>query len=640
MKTYKERTASILEKSRVLETEKQSRKKTVRRFAILGGTAAAVTAFALVLFVPYSVGGVDLDEYKGSEYYSVIKNISALTYDPPRKTNNFNEWFGHLFTYGSSQNTDGAGSGSMMDGSGPMPGGDGTYEEVTDNQTAGAIEGDLFKRSSEYIFYLDYIDKAAAKNGDQIDRNSYAADGYTLDIYTIAGAGSNMVSSYVIDPDENTYFSGYHGEREMYLSSDCKTVTVITPCFNCETDTRCTAVIGLDVSEPTDVKEITRTYISGKYVSSRLVGEELIVTSEFAVNSRPDFDKPAQYLPQAGELDDMKSVAADDIIIPESPASADYTVICSLDAQTFAVNDSLAFLSAADELYVSDTGIYAIDGRGSVWLDNRETEFYRVSYGDGTLGKCGNFVLSGSVENRYSLDERDGVLRIFTTSSERGEDDEPYFVCNLYCIDTDGFEIIAKAEDFAPHGDIVRSARFYGDTAYVCTAYENIQQSSITDPVYAFDLRDYNDIKYTNTDTIPGYSLALKRFKDDTLVGIGYGDSRSKLKIELYRETAQSVETVDKYEKSADFSHEYKSYFIDADDGFIGLAVHSNAVSGFTGYLLLHYDGYELIEAATVPFAVYEADDARAAYIDGYLYVFGDIELHVVKVRNDIIEAA
>ena len=192
--------------------------------------------------------------------------------------------------------------------------------------------------------------------------------------------------------------------------------------------------------------------------------------------------------------------------------------------------------------------------------------------------------------------------------------------------------MIASVENFAPVGESVKSARFYGDTAYVCTAEI---KTIITDPVFAFDLSDYAHIKYTDTGTIPGYSLSLNEFAFDSLIGIGYGDSSVTLKIELYESNDTAVTPITKYElENVLFSSIYKAHFIDKNNGLAGLAV-TDIASGAFDYKLLRYDGYELKEVLSVPLDTEHtdsADDVRATYIDGYMYIFDNGGLSVKQI--------
>ncbi|MBQ1260728.1 MAG: beta-propeller domain-containing protein [Clostridia bacterium] len=81
---------------------------------------------------------------------------------------------------------------------------DQSYEEVTDNQVEGVIEADIIKRSDRYAYYL--------YNG-------------TVSAYSIAGSDSAKLSTVTLSANEG-FYSNARG-WEMYLSADCKTLTVI-----------------------------------------------------------------------------------------------------------------------------------------------------------------------------------------------------------------------------------------------------------------------------------------------------------------------------------------------------------------------------------------------------------------------------
>ena len=78
-----------------------------------------------------------------------------------------------------------------------------------------------------------------------------------------------------------------------------------------------------------------------------------------------------------------------------------------------------------------------------------------------------------------------------------------------------------------------------------------------------------------------------------------YGANRDTLKIEVYYENGDRVESIASYEREAvNFSQDYKSYFIDRERGLVGLMVTDwNGNKGETGdrYILLAFDGYKLV---------------------------------------------
>ena len=612
MKTSAERTKDILARA---DAERARRKKRIKLTSVLAAGLSLVLALNLVLFIPYNTALPDISAYRGSEYYSLMQQINELTYRPPQYKNNFEAWFGGLF---------GGAKGDMMEAPGDMGGADDdAYAEVTDNQVQGVIEGDLFKRTDSHIFYLN-------------TQPQYT--GYTLYAYTVAGEESAQCGALTILPDEGTTFRGYADGAEIYLSGDGNTVTLFTPVFvrNGKTSGVYTEIVGIDVSDPANMRETGRRYVSGNYITSRSVEGDFLLVSEFAVYSNPDFSDEAQYLPQAGELGDMETLPIDNIICPDVATAARYTVVTRLN-ESAEIEDCLAFFSYTDEVYVSENNIFVTRGYNngeaavcgeyvSYTFRESRTEISAVSYAGGELTLLGSADIPGTVKDQYSMDERDGTLRVVTTLYRRflnvaGDTsylpDEGGQNAGVYVISLSDFSILGSLEWFAPKNEQVMSVRFEKEenAVWVCTAIE------LTDPVFKIDLSDPKNITCIRTEDIDGYSTSLVDFTGGTLLGIGYGTWDS-LKIEVYAEDGDSVRSLDAYEmKNVSFASEYKAYLIDRENALIGL--HAlNQTDGSNTYILLHFDGYELIPVAEIPLVVAgEENRTRATIIDGFLYV-------------------
>ncbi len=621
MKSYEERIESSYEKAKILK-KKQKRAKRIITATAATACACLLAAVNLVLFMPLNAAS-KISAYTDSEYYGVIEKIDELTNTSRQYKNNFEKWFGDINT-GFNLSDFGNFGATAPDDVAEEPnasGNNGEYSEVTDNQVSGVTEGDLFKRTDKYIFYL-------ANNSN---------DSYALKIYSIDKADSEEVASFTVTAEEGTTFSGYKSEREMYLNGDGTVVTVITPAYSTADKILYTEMINIDVSDLKQIKIAERLYVSGNYVSSRLTDKGYLLVTQYTVKNDPDFSDEKEYLPQAGEWGGLESVAADDIIYPETPAYARYTVVCAVDGG-LNVNGSCAFLSYSDNVYVSQENVYAVRGytepayeqNGVTYYNETRTEISRVNYTNG-LEYTGSATVKGSVLNQYSLDEYDGILRVAatvsytsTTSTERNS----VINASLYCLNVENFNIVGALEEFAPDGEEVTSARFDEETAYICTAEIII----LTDPVYAIDLTDPEKPVCKDTGEIKGYSIALRTFAEDTLLGIGYGDS-SELKIELYRETDDGVEQVTQYTRYASFSTEYKAYFIDAENALIGLAV-CDWSDGSNCYLLLRFDGYKLVEVFDESVKLTDGgyDYTRATCIDGWLYILNGTDFIAIKI--------
>lgn len=589
MKTYKERTQDILARAQ----EQKARRHKIRLASVAAVCMSALIALNLVLFLPYSDAYPSLSAYRDSEYYSLMQTLNKLTYTPSPYKNNFDAWFGGLFDGLHGKGETGMGDAVTVSPESP-------YEEVTNNQTEGVIEGDLFKRTDEYIFYLNV-----------------SLSQYVLQCYTVAGEDSALCGTFTVSAGGEKDSFPSPDTAEMYLSEDGTRVTIFTSVWLREEQARYTAVIGLDVSDPANVREQGRTYLSGNYVTSRSIDGDFLLINQFNVRNNPDFSDESQFLPQYGERENMQSVAMDDIVCPEDARTARYTVLCRIDGESYGAEYSCAFLSYAQEVYVSAENAYLTRAYSGTQeeISETKTEICRVSLAGDTLSVAGTYDVSGTVKDQYSMDEKDGTLRVATTLSRQGVTN-----AGVYVFSVDNFSLLGKLENFAPDGEEVTAARFDGDTAYVCTAYI----VHFTDPVYAIDLSDPAHITFRDTGTIDGYSFTLFPFFNGSLVGIGYGDTRDTLKVEVYLETQDGVVSDAKYLLfDCDFSEEFKAHLLDTGEGLVGLHVLDYASEIQSYYLLLRYDGYELNEVCKVP-VTGNPDRTRACIVGETLYVFSD----------------
>lgn len=611
MKTYEQRTADV--------SARMKRIKRKRATVTATCLSVVVVILALVLFVPYNTNPPSVAGYANSPYYGLIQKINAATYTKPAYANNFEALMSSVNRFAPGA------TGSIMNG-GAMdaPTADmwfeaeelGEYVEVTDNQVSGVIEGDIFKRSTEYVFYLRDTE---------------------VSVYSIAGEDSQLVGSYTVAESMKAEIAEgehyyYYDSAELYLSMDCTVLTLVLDGYHSDIGS-CTTLVSLDVTDPAHITETNRVYITGSYLSSRMVDGKLLLMSKYRVSYSKDFSDESTFLPQTGTPGAMESVNADDILAPDTLSNVYYTVVCAIDEKSLEINDTAAFLSYSDDIYVSNENIYASRSYTQKKEDGCSrtvTEISCLNYSGETLEYLGSVTVAGSIKDQYSMDEYDGILRVVTSTNEtvvetNVENAFARIVRNvsLYCVSLEDFTIVASVEEFAPENETAESVRFDGSMAYVCTA----EIITLTDPVYFFDLSDLENITWTDTGTIDGYSTSLIQLGDGYLLGIGYGDSWN-LKIEVYEEYKDSVISVCAYELEANFSEEYKSYLIDRENNLIGLAV--NYWTGETEYQLLHFDGYELNLIAKTVYGG-NAGNVRAFIADGWLYVLSS-DFAVTKV--------
>lgn len=652
-----------------------------RKFALIAACISLViTSVSLWLFVPYQKAEIgdqldrnnlpkELTGYADSEYlelmYAFYKYNGQNTRTPD---NNYEKYVEDVLdnVFGAfmpkSETADGdyryndapminANTNFPIQESASSSLGDKNYVETTDNQVAGVIEADLFKRTKTHIFYLDYTEMV-------------------IRVYSVAGEDSRLVSKYQLTSKGDAKFA-MTWSGQLFLSEDGNTLTFISnnsDVISYDTITKkeslsAVSVISLDVSDPENIVEKARFEITGSLITARYVGGKFLLISKFNANSL-DYSELGGFVPQINVGDGFKPVEAEDIIFPEEINSKLYTVVTQLDGDSLEFEGAAACLGYSTEVYVSADKVFltksynskvVVSGEedGIHWSKYpRMTEILALGYGEEGFKNLGSVSVEGTVKNQYSLDEYHGILRVVTTLASNlvyysegeltvieGSLDlsNVMMIQNaasnaaLYCIDLETFKIVAEVSGFAPDGESVESVRFDGTKAYVCTA----EVITFSDPVYFFNLSDLNNITYTDTGVIEGYSSSLVNFGENTLLGIGYGDNRLTFKIEVYAEDGDKVESLCAYERSGyGFSEDYKSYFIDRENGLVGLMVSDQTTGDLKfRYILLAYNGYELVEVENVLFDGYiDIAFARAALADGYFYIMARDQFEFFKV--------
>lgn len=625
MKTYKERTDSILHKA-------QAQKKLQSKKNIYIATSCIllfVIVASLVLFLPIYSDPNDISRYADSPYYDVINRLSKNHVFYHEYSNNWERLMNEFGAVKKDYESDSPDV-EFDDGmAGDTPGNTPGNTEVTDNQVQGVTEADLFKRTQSHVFYLQ------SKYDYTISKLKLVLD---LKVYSIDKENSKEVASLSIGTSEGYTF--YNIDNcEMFLSSDSTKLIIFNSVKSSDYQDY-TAVIFVDITNPLAPVEINRTYIAGNYVTSRNIDGKILAFTDWDIQYFNNFDDPSKYIPSIGNDTSMSTIDAKDIVLPEDETPVNsYTIALLFDENGNKLSQK-AMLCSQDAVYVSADDFWIASSQRKLFNDEENgsatavvSNIYRYTF-DSSIDLQGTVMVEGSVLNQYSMDKKDGIFRVVTTIETSYYNYDNYVeltTASLFCIDVQTMQTVASYERFAPQGEKVMSARFVGDKAYVCTAV--VYNQIVLDPVFEIDLSDLSNITATDTGTITGYSLSLRDYTDGTLLGIGYGDSLDQLKIELYRPSEDSIISIDKIEMNdTDFSESYKAYMIDVDDNLIGLCViNGNEYR----YLLLTYkdNALTVVNSIKLPYNI-SVDSTRATYIDGYLYIFTIQGMKAVAVQQ------
>ncbi len=233
-------------------------------------------------------------------------------------------------------------------------------------------------------------------------------------------------------------------------------------------------------------------------------------------------------------------VECDEVALPGSPGEADGTTpgtvaVVGLDASTRLAGlgdaDAVGVAVSTDLVYASTDRLYlATSGAptGCCWTVDRALPGgptgWPVGGWSGTsevhelelAGTAATYVASGEVDgtirDRWSMDEHDGVLRVAVgPSSETGD------FSSIVTMRRDGsrLEEIGRVDRIGPREEI-EAVRWFGDLALVVTFRR-------VDPLYTVDLSDQTAPRVVGELKVPGYSAYLHPLGPHRLLGLGEG---------------------------------------------------------------------------------------------------------------------
>lgn len=375
----------------------------------------------------------------------------------------------------------------------------------TNIQEQGVDEGDIIKTDGKYIYILRTdlslaIVKADGRNSDTVSITDLSAgnDARIQEMYLDGDTLSVILTEYV---------SSLNSEDDyIYYSSSKNQVRLIT--FDIS-----------DRSSPVQTGAVTQ---DGSYSDSRKAGSYIYLFSRYYPDIRDTWENSTIMPRLNGE-----TVPAERFYLPETLNDSTYLVISSLDTRKpDRITDSRILVSGASGFYVSTENIYITNENYDSAATR--TEIAKFHYADGKITGAASCTVPGYLNNSFSMNEYNGSLRVVTTYYGDAYNEirdfvsritDEYFEENwtehnaLYVLD-ENLKQIGAIEGLA-EGETIRSARFFGDTAYFVTYRQ-------TDPLFSVDLSDPANPRILGELKVSGFSSYLHFYGDGLLLGIGY----------------------------------------------------------------------------------------------------------------------
>ena len=548
----------------------------------------------------------------------------------------------------------------------PMEDAISVYE--TNTQVKGVDESDIVKTDGRYIYHYHFdLEDGGAEVSIFGASNLSLLSTIKLPDYSDAEmyvSGNRLVIVQQVDAKTAAKLSVKLQTPVSEKLSDNADTDVIIPDYydkNQTYNSNFIEAIIFDISDHKSPRELHRFRQEGTYVSSRLSGNTLYLISNKRANGGGGEMPIIRYIPSAGKNNDIMPLAAEQILLPPYIEKPNFAVVSSMNIQS-GKSDTKAVLGMVDEIMMSKKSLFltaTVYGENRNYYD-RSTGISRFDVTDGGLKYLVSGKVEGYIDDQFSLDEYNGMLRIATTSYN----DDRNTVNNLFVLDQK-LEKIGEVTGLA-EDERIYSVRFMGETAYVVTFKE-------TDPLFVIDFSDPTKPIVKGELKIPGFSEYLHPIDENTLVGLGMntyvnhngGVIEDGLKLSLFdvsdptdpKETASYL--IGNTQSSSEALTNHKAFMYYPEKKLIGFPATVYTSYGATsarpwnGERKLSFSGYLVIRVAddrfsvvgTVPdggnqsaggFMRNDLDQAieRGIYIGNTLYTFSQSRIMAFSIDD------
>ena len=371
---------------------------------------------------------------------------------------------------------------------------------TTNIQVENVDEADIIKTDGDYIYSIseNKVIITNVKNPEEIKIES------TIEAINSQSAPEDLI----INNNKLVVISAEVSSKYYYANSN--TIVSIYDITN--------------KSQPTLLKKYE---LYEPYYTSRCIGSEIYVIASGYL--RKENNKIARTYK---ENNNEKEIELNNIHYLKDVKTRKQTIISSIDLNNINADINVnSYLIDISNAYVSENSIYLLDqkydGRYSdtpkisdmfglkgvfglfAKRDYDEgygykTEIYKFNIAkDGTVDYAAKNKIKGKTINQYSLDEKDGHLRIALYDNDGAR----------IAIFDDKLKQIGISDSVA-EGEQMYSSRFMGDKAYLVT-YRTV------DPLFVIDLSDETHPQILGELHIPGYSTYLHPYDENHLIGIG-----------------------------------------------------------------------------------------------------------------------
>jgi hypothetical protein len=360
-----------------------------------------------------------------------------------------------------------------------------------------------------------------------------------------------------------------------------------------------TQLLTYDISGSKEGKLLGSVTVDGSCETSRKVGDMIYLFTSRYVAGQTDGDDGV--IPQVNG----GKISADCIFIQEN-AKKEFIMVSVDTNKPNETVDQLVLLDAGVEVYMGTDAIYLY--QSDYQEDASYTDITKFYYKDGYMDAVAAASVVGTIQDRFAISEKDGILRVLTTDWTKEESEN-----RLYLLD-ENLKRKGLLKDLAA-GEEIYAARYIGDIAYFIT-YHN------TDPLFE----------------MTGFSDYLHPFGENLLLGIGYEtdpetSEQQGVKLTMFDiSDPLNLKIVDSVIMEGDYcaaASNYKCALVDVKKNLIGFEVVDYGESIKQNYVVYSWNNNHFSRKMQKDLEEkYSEDKIRGLYAGSRFYLIYGKEIH------------
>ncbi|HVH45408.1 MAG TPA: beta-propeller domain-containing protein [Labilithrix sp.] len=425
----------------------------------------------------------------------------------------------------------------------------------TNNQVAGVDEADFIKNDNEYIYVvsgstLRIIDAWPAESAHEIANVKLPGEAKKL----FVEGNRALVYSSTPRQAQGSYSASTSYAGRAYYGGNGECTYGYNGCVPSGDGTE-TEISIFDITNRTQPMLVRSIHSSSSLIAARRIGSAVhTVLGEPSLENRIGWESSPRDL--SSNATELEIAAAYDRLIAENDARLDkvdignvlpswvdsagrapeqnvfqssmpdgsaLTSVLSIDLASDPALKVASIISRPGWIYASSDALYMavphqqISGWG--WYEgqtaNELSTIHKFSIGTtpSATSYVGTGVVKGRVLNQFAMDDKDGFLRVATTTGH-APSPEAHSTISVFEDNAGKLGVVGQIDHIAKSEDI-RSVRFDGTRGYIVTFKK-------TDPLFVFDLADPRAPKTMGELKIPGFSTYMHMMDETHLLTIGY----------------------------------------------------------------------------------------------------------------------